>query len=451
MTTHSDLAAAVDEGFALVRATLEDLIRIPGVSAPGYDTAEVRRTADYVVDILRNAGLQSVQLLEIDGAHPAVFGEIPAPPDAPTILLYAHHDVQPPGPDDDWTSSPFDPTEREGRLYGRGSSDDKAGIAMHLGAVLAHNGTPPVGVKLFIEGEEEIGSPNLGAFLATHSTLLAADAIVIADSGNWRVGTPALTTSLRGLVDCIVEVRTLEHGVHSGQFGGAFPDALTTLVHLLATLHDDEGEVAIGGLVRADADPLDLTETELREQAGALAETELIGSGTLTARTWTKPACSILAIDAPRVAHAINQLVPSARAKVSLRLAPGDGAARAMSALVDHLEAHAPWGATVTVSRGAMGEPIALATTGLGYQAFRTAFAAAWGREPVEIGVGGSIPFVSAFRDVFPDATILLTGIADPMSRAHGPDESLDLGELRRGILAEALALQLLADPEVRP
>jgi acetylornithine deacetylase/succinyl-diaminopimelate desuccinylase-like protein len=409
-----------------------------------FDYSQVPGGGEATAAVMRAAGLDVVQLLVIEGALPAVFGLIAAPAWAQTVLLYAHHDVQPPGPDHIWTTPAFEPTERDGRLYGRGASDDKAGIAVHIGAVLAHGGRPPVGVKLFVEGEEEIGSLHLPQFIERYRDLLAADVIVITDSENWRVGTPALTTSLRGLVDCVIEVRTLENGVHSGQFGGALPDALTVLCRTLATLHDESGNVAFDGLVGEEADPLDLTEEELRSQAGALPGTELIGEGSLTSRTWTRPAVSVLAIDSPPVAEAINQLLPSARAKVSLRIAPGDDPARAMALLTAHLEANVPWGAEVTVTPGAAGDAIALDADGPAYDAYRTAFTAAWGTETVNIGVGGSIPFVAAFQEAFPEAAILLTGVADPTSRAHGPDESLHLDEFRKGILAEAIALELL-------
>ncbi|MBT8213534.1 MAG: dipeptidase [Acidimicrobiia bacterium] len=441
-----ELASAIDSLFPEIRSQLEDLVRIPSVSAPGFDPGEVRRSAEATMELAEAAGMSGVRLLEHADAHPAVFAEIAAPEGAPTVLLYAHHDVQPAGPHTDWTiNDPFEPEERDGRLFGRGSADDKSGIVMHLAAIRAHGSNPPVGVKLFVEGEEEIGSLHLTDFLAEHGELLRADAIVIADSANWRVGTPTLTTSLRGLVDCVVEVRTLEHGVHSGMFGGVVPDALTSLVRLLATLHDESGEVAIDGLVTGESDPLDLTEAELRQQAGVVDGVQLLGEGSLTTRMWTKPAAAVLAIDAPGVGEAINQLVPVARAKVSVRIAPGDDPKRAMDALVAHLEARAPWGASVTVTRGASGEAFALDTTGTAYDAYRQAFEFAWGKPTIDMGVGGSIPFVAAFADAYPDASILLTGVGDPTSGAHGPNESLDLEELRRGCLAEAIALQLLA------
>ena len=442
---HEDLVAAVEEQFPAIRSMLEDLVRIPSVSASDFDATEVRRSAEAVAEILAGEGLQNVRLLEAADAHPAVFGELPGPEGSPTVLLYAHHDVQPPGPDSQWTGAPFEPVERGGRLFGRGSCDDKAGVALHVGALRALGGNPPAGVKVFVEGEEEIGSLHLDDFLEAHVDLLAADVIVIADSANWRVGTPAFTTSLRGLADCVVELHVLEHGVHSGSFGGAVPDALMALSRLLATLHDDHGEVAVDGLVQRETAPLDLTESELRAQAGVLEDTRLIGTGSLTSRMWTKPAIAVLAIDAPPVAEAINQLVPAARAKVSLRLAPGDDPARAMDALVAHLESNAPWGAWVSVTRGATAHPIDLEAGGDAHDAWSTAFEHAWGQAPVEIGVGGSIPFVSAFQEAYPEAEILLVGAADPTSRAHGPDESVDLDELRRAILAEAIAIRLLA------
>ncbi len=443
---HEDLISAIDDDFGRIRQDLESLVRIPSVSAPDFDAGEVRRSAEATKEMLEAEGLQNVQLLELPGAHPAVFGEIPAPQGAPTIMLYAHHDVQPPGPAELWDSSPFEPTERNGRLFGRGTSDDKSGIVVHLGAIRAHGGTPPVGVKVFVEGEEEIGSAHLVDFLSQYTELLSSDAIVIADSGNWRVGEPALTVSLRGLVDCVVEVRTLHSAVHSGGFGGVVPDSLTALSRLLATLHDDDGEVAVEGLVDGGPTGLDLDEDELRSQAGAVDGLHLLGSGAITERMWHKPAIAVLAIDAPPVAQAINALVPVARAKVSLRLSPGDVPERAMEALTSHLVDNAPWGAQVTVTPGSSGDAFKLDTSGPVYEAYRQAFSLAWDTETTEMGVGGSIPFVAAFSEMFPDAAILLTGVGDPTSAAHGPNESQDLDELRRGTIAEAIALRLLAD-----
>jgi acetylornithine deacetylase/succinyl-diaminopimelate desuccinylase-like protein len=440
------LRAATADVFPRVRSDLERLIRIPSVSFPGFDPAEVRRSAEATTEILEACGLQGVRLLEIEGAHPAVLGESPASDGGPAVLLYAHHDVQPPGDEADWDSPPFEPTERHGRLFGRGSCDDKAGVALHQAALLAHQGRPPVRVKVFIEGEEELGSPNLDAFLERYGEELAADVIVLADATNWRAGVPGLTTKLRGLVDCEVEVRTLDHAVHSGMYGGPFPDALTSLCRILATLHDGNGNVAIPGLASGTTDPLDLTEEEIRGQVGAVEGLELLGEGALTERLWTRPSVSVLGIDAPRVQEAANILVPVARAKVSLRLAPGQDPVQAMAALVKHLHAAAPWGAQVRVTEGAAAWPYAVSADGPVYDAARRAFKEAWGADAVDMGAGGTIPFVKAFADAYPEAAILLTGVEDPDGRAHGANESLLLDDFQKICLAETLLLQNLAE-----
>lgn len=441
----TDLRQATLDVFPKVREDLERLVRIPSVSFPGFDPEPVRESARATAEILERCALRGVRLLEVDGAPPAVFGEVGGPKGAPTVLLYAHHDVQPPGDDADWESPPFEPMERNGRLFGRGSCDDKAGIALHEAALLAHGGRPPVAVKVFVEGEEEVGSPNLDRFLDRYRDELAADVIVIADATNWRVGVPGLTTKLRGLVDCVVEVRTLDHAVHSGLYGGVFPDALTSLCRILATLHDEKGNVAIEGLQRGGTDALDLGVEELRREMGVLDGVRDIGEGAFTERMWTRPAVSVLGIDAPRVREAANILVPTARAKVSLRLAPGDDPGLAMEALVRHLHATAPWGVRVAVTRGAAAWPFAVDPTGPVFDATRRAFEEGWGAPPVEIGAGGTIPFVKAFADAYPHADILLVGVEDPDGRAHGANESVLLEDFRKGCVAEALLLRHLA------
>jgi cysteinylglycine-S-conjugate dipeptidase len=441
----SDIEAAVDDVFPWVRRRLEELVRIPSVSAPGFDPAPVRSSAEATARLLDEAGFGEVGLLEVAGAHPAVYGHLPGPPGAPTVLLYAHHDVQPAGPESEWTTPPFQPVERDGRLYGRGSADDKSGIVTHAATARLVRDEAPVTMKVFVEGEEEIGSANLDAFLAEHGDLLASDVVVVADSTNWRAGVPAITGSLRGLVSARVDVEVLENGVHSGMFGGPVPDALTVMCRVLATLHDVTGSVAVPGLVATDTDPLDLTEEELRRQAGVLPGVELIGEGTLTSRLWTRPAAAVLAIDAPPVAEAINQLVPRASAKVSLRLAPGDEPTRAMAALLDHLSTAAPWGARVTVTPLESGRPYALPGSDSRVEAFREAMRDVWGLPPVDMGVGGSIPLVAALADRLPGAAIVLVGAGDPTSAMHGPNESVDLADLRRSIIAQVLALEGVA------
>ena len=440
----STLRARIAEGIPQVQRDLETLVAIPSVSATGWDAEPLRRSADAVAGMLRDVGAE-VKILRSTAGHPAVVGYVKAPPGAPTVLLYAHHDVQPPGPQSEWASPAFTPTMRDGRLFGRGSSDDTAGVVAHVAALRAFPGKPPVGVAVFIEGEEEAGSENLRTYLEQERERLKCDAVVVADGGNWRLGEPALTTTLRGVVSCVVEIRVLDKAVHSGQFGGPFPDALTALAHLLATLHDKKGDVAIEGIARGKAKKLDLTEEELRGQAGARSGVQLIGKGGLTDRLWMKPSVSVLAIDAPAVHDAINQLIPVTRAKVSMRIPPGQDGKQALAALVAHLRKNAPWGVEVNISHESSGEPFVTKTGGKAYKAMKGALSKAWDHKAVDIGAGGTIPFLHDLAELFPNAEIMVTGVEDPRSGAHGPDESVDLGELERACLAEALFLARLA------
>lgn len=428
-----------------VRGDLERLVRIRSVSADPAATDDIRRSADLVARLLRDAGLTDVEVVSVAGGQPAVLAHRPAPPGAPTVLLYAHHDVQPEGDPSAWDSDPFEPQERNGRLYGRGAADDKAGIALHLAALRVLGDDLGVGVTVIIEGEEETGSPTLPAFLERYRDRLAADVIVLADSMNWRVGVPALTTSLRGGVNVTVEVSTLDHAIHNGLYGGPVPDALTALSRLIATLHDEAGDVAVAGLTRGSSDPLDLTEEQFRADAGVLDGVALLGTGTLTSRLWTGPAISVIGVDAPAVDSSSMMLVPRARARLTLRVGPADNAAAAGAALVVHLESHAPWGARVTATAGKAVHPFAATTSGPAYVAARAAFEQAWQAPPVEVGVGGSIDFISSFAAAFPEAEILITGVEDPDTRAHGANESLHLADFERACLAEVLLLAKLA------
>ena len=441
-----ELGARIDALLPGVLADLERLVAIRSVSSDPAHAPEVRASAEAVADLLRQAGCPDVRVVAAGGA-PAVIGRYPAPEGAPTVCLYAHHDVQPTGDPEAWTSDPFAATRRGGRLYGRGVVDDKAGIAVHLAALRAFDGQPPVGVTLFIEGEEEVGSPTLRALLEQHGEELAADLYVIADSGNWDVGVPAITTTLRGLVDCEVTVRTLDHALHSGQYGGVAPDALTALCRLVATLHDERGNVAIAGLVSRPGPDLEYPADRLAAESGVLPGVDYLGDGPVTERLWTRPAVSVIGIDATPVDRASNTLAPSARAKISLRLAPGQDPQAAMDALVAHLETHAPWHARVEVTRGEAGAPGEVPLEGPYAQAAVAAFTASWGRAPVSVGQGGSIPMVADFQQFFPAATVLVTAVADPDSRMHGIDESLDLGDFGHACLAEALLLATLAAP----
>ena len=439
-----DLKARVQSLLPALRQDLEDLVRIESVSADPARAGEVQRSAEAVKALFDAEGFSS-QIVSEDGGAPAVIAHKKGPEGAPTVLLYAHHDVQPENDHADWDSPPFEPTERGDRLYARGAADDKAGIAAHLGAVRVFGDDLPVNVVMFIEGEEEVGSETLPALLAKHQEALRADVIVIADSGNWDIGVPALTTSLRGLVRMDIEVRTLTHAVHSGMWGGLVPDSLMALSRVLTSLHDDEGNVAIPGLHSGPAADVDYPEDRLRAESGAAPGIEWIGSGSAVERLWTKPALSITGLDAPQVAGASNTLVPAARARLSLRIAPGDTTANAVARLTEHLEAHVPWGATLTTTVVDTGEATAIDATGPAYDAARAAFAEAWdGTEPIDMGVGGSIPFIAEFLDAFPEASVLVTGVEDPDTRAHGANEGLHLAEFERVVLAETLLLAKL-------
>lgn len=440
-----DLRARVQAVLPGIRRDLEDLVRIESVSADPARASEVQRSAEAVAALFEAEGFAS-RITSADGGAPAVIARRPGPDGAPTVLLYAHHDVQPENDHADWDSPPFEPTERGTRLYGRGAADDKAGIVAHLAAVRALADDLAIGVTVFVEGEEEVGSDSLEALLAQEADELVADVIVIADSGNWDIGVPALTTSLRGLVRVDVEVRTLSHAVHSGMWGGLVPDSLMTLARLIASLHDDDGNVAIKGLYAGPAADVEYPEERLRAESGALPSVEWIGSGPIVERLWTKPALSITGLDAPQVFGASNTLVPSARARISLRTAPGDSTANAVERLRAHLDEHLPWGAKLDFTVVDTGEAIAIDATGPAYDIARDAFTKAWdGVAPVDMGVGGSIPFIELFLRTFPQASVLVTGVEDPDTRAHGANEGLHLAEFERVCLAETLLLANLA------
>ena len=441
----TDLKNRVHDVMPGLVGDLEALVRIQSVSADPQRHEEVEKSAGKTAELLAAEGVEAEIVRAHDGAPPAVIGERKGPEGAPVVLLYAHHDVQPENDPADWDSPPFDPTVRGDRLYGRGAADDKAGIAVHVGALRALGDDLPVTVRFFIEGEEEVSSETLPDLLRQYRERLAADVIVIADAGNWDIGVPSLTTSLRGLIRVDVEVRTLTHAVHSGMWGGIVPDAIMALTKLLSTLWTEDGSPAVEGLLSAPAADVDYPEERLRAESGAAPGTSWIGKGPVVERLWTRPAITVTGLDAPKVAGASNTLVPVARAKVTVRLAPGDTSANAITRLREHLEEHVPWGAQLTVTVVDAGEPTVLPTTGPAYAAARSALAEAWdGTAPVDMGTGGSIPFIAEFQETFPGATILVTGVEDPDTRAHGPNEGLYLPEFERAVLAEALLLQRL-------
>jgi len=439
--------------FAKAVGTLGDLVRIPGIAWDAFDPHNLERSATAVADLLEGTGLFDwVELRRAPLANdpekfgaPAVLARRAAKNGAPQILLYAHHDVQPPGDASQWQTPEFQPTIRDGRMYGRGAADDKAGIVAHITAletIKAVLGTNfDLGITCFIEGEEEAGSPSFRNFLEQNREDLNSDVIVVADSGNWSTEVPAITTTLRGLVSQVIEIRTLDHALHSGMFGGVVPDAMLALIKLLATLHDDQGNVAVSGLVNGKAADLDYTEADVRRDSGVLDSVSLIGDGTILDRNWTKPAITVIGIDGQSVALSSNTLLPTAKAKISMRIAPGQEPEDALGLLRAHLEAYLPFGAQINYLETELGRPFAADSSGWAKSLMESALTTAFGLPSVDIGIGGSIPFIADLIELFPAAQILVTGVEDPDSRAHSPNESVDLASLRKAILAEALLL----------
>ncbi|MDO5634461.1 MAG: M20/M25/M40 family metallo-hydrolase [Micrococcus sp.] len=448
------LRAAVDESFEDTVSTLSELVSHAGIAWDSMDRAPLEASAEAVAQLLRDQDIDPVDIVvesRGDGrpGGPAILAEAAGSEQAPRVLLYAHHDVQPVGDRDEWETEPFEATRRGDRLYGRGAADDKAGIMVHVAALAALRRAVPeadVSVRFFIEGEEEAGSPTFRTLLENHRDRLEAEAIVVADSANWAVGEPALTTSLRGMVDGTITVRVLEHAVHSGMFGGPVLDAVVLLSRLLATLHDDAGRVAVPGLAPKIHSEVEMDEAAFRRDAGVLDGVMLPAATELADRLWNEAALSVIGMDVPSVAESSNVLLPVARAKFSLRLGPGMDPETAFEALQSHLSHQSSLvrGALVEVELGEVGQPFATDTKAPAAQAMLASLEDSWQVAPRETGLGGSIPFTADLAEVFPDAAILVTGVEDPDSRAHAPNESLHLEDFRHAILAEALWLARL-------
>ncbi|HWL01208.1 MAG TPA: dipeptidase [Microbacteriaceae bacterium] len=454
------IEAAVRGGLPATIADLSRLVRIPSVSWDGFDPAHVEASANAVAELLRDLDVFETVTVERaakpDGTlgQPAVLARRAARNGARTVLLYAHHDVQPPGDDEDWETSPYDPvlkpTEHGERLFGRGTADDKAGVMAHVAAIRALTeavGELDLGLAVFIEGEEEFGSPSFKDFIVRHRDALAADAIIVADSGNWDVETPAITVGLRGNATFVVTIRTLAHASHSGMYGGAVPDATLAAIKTFATLWDDDGSVAVAGLKSRVAEVPDYPEAQLRAEAGLPAGVRELGRGPVLDRIWNQPSITVTGIDLPSVLNASNTLTPVVRAKLSVRIAPGQRAEDAFAAVQAHLEAHLPFGAQISFDKVDLGEPFLVDTSADLFHLAKDALTAGWGREVVEMGVGGSIPFIAELVEVFPSAQILVTGVEDADTRAHSPNESLHLGVFRKAIVSEALFLAAINAP----
>ena len=454
ITANSDLANKVrdrvESEFTQRVATLGKLVRIPGIAWDAFDANDLVRSAEAVAKLFEETGgfdKVEIKTATVDGkpGAPAVLASRPAKNGKPHVLLYAHHDVQPPGDDSVWETPAFEPTVKDGRIYGRGAADDKAGVVAHLAAIDALKAVVgddfDLGISVFIEGEEEAGSRTFRAFLEENKAKLAADVIIVADSMNWSPEVPALTVSLRGMVSQEITVRTMEHAVHSGMFGGAVPDAMIPMLKVLASLHDEKGSVAVSGLKTHKFEDLPYTDANLRADSSLLPQVSQIGEGGIMDRIWGKPSITVIGLDVPSVAMSSNTLLPAVSAKISLRIASGQDPDEALDLLRAHLTANIPFGAVLEFGEIETGKPYLADTSGWASILKKQALGAAFGNPAIEIGIGGSIPFIADLTEVFPAAQILVTGVEDADSRAHSPNESVHLVGLKNAMVAEALFL----------
>lgn len=430
---------------------LKQLVRIPSVSFEGFAPENVRRSAEGVAKLLKERGLENVELLTLDGAHPYVYADWLHAPGKPTLLLYAHHDVQPPGREHLWKSAPFEPTERDGRLFGRGTADDKAGVVVHSSAIASYlqsKGKLPLNVKLIIEGEEEIGSPHLVQFLKKYQEKLKADAIILTDTQNFDVGIPAITTTLRGLVAFDIEVRALDHSVHSGMWGGPIPDPAMALCKILAQLTDTEGRLNIPGmwddvkpLTKSEAAAiaeLPLTETEFRHQVGLHPNARLLASrdGTVKplVQIWREPSLAINAMEAGVRKAAANIVNDTAWARVGIRIVPDQDPQKIAAVFVEHINRIAPWGVEVQITPDVGGKAWGTSAEGPAFQCALKALEKGYGHKAVIMGAGGSIPFVEPFAEALGGVPALLIGVEDPYTNAHSENESMVIADFDSAI-----------------
>lgn len=449
----SPLERALGQLEATLDQHLDDLaalVRIGGISAEPPPNPTLVRSAEAVVELMTRAGLHGARVLTLPGAHPYAYAEWLGAPGAPTLLLYGHHDVQPVGREAKWVTPPFEPSIRDGRMYGRGAVDDKAGVMMHVAACAAWlhaTGSLPVNVKFVVEGEEEIGSGNLERFLETHAELLAADCIVLTDTANLDAGIPSLTVSLRGLAAVTVEVRALRQPVHSGMWGGPLPDPVIALSRALGELMDDDGQVMaplrrgvaeLSAFERSALERLPYQEGEFRSQAGLVEGAALIGRQDvpLYARIWREPAVAVIAFESRAILGSSNQIIDSARARVSVRTVPNQDSKVVQDALVQHFETRVPFGLEVHIEREEVASSWLTSAEGPAFDAARRAMAAGYGRDCEIIGCGGTIPFVGPFARVLGGVPALLTGVEDPLCHAHSENESLLIEDWKKGTRA---------------
>ncbi len=444
MTTSQDIGHVVHQNMPTTIDTLKRFVRIPSIATEGYPLERVLEAARLTEEQLKAVGFQQVHRLELSSGYPAIYGEIPGPPGTPTVLLYAHYDVQPPGPLQQWDTLPFEPIERNGRLYGRGAADDKSGLVAHIATIQTFKGEPPVGIKIIIEGDEEFGS-SLADYIPHHSDLFKADIIIIGDHGNITIGEPTLTTTLRGSASLSVEVRTLTDQVHNGVFGGPVPDAFITLCHIIATFHDKHGNIQIPGFEPGNWQGVDIPTETFRSAANILLNVDLIGDTSISAQLWAGYAINVIGLDVPAIEGASNSLIDAVRARINLRVPPDQSAERALALLIEHLQSVTPWHAQIVISDSHASNGFIAKTDGPSYRAASQALKEAYGKDAQLIGDGASIPLTNILSAQFPQAEIIIWGTEDLAACIHGPNESVDLGELERVILTQALFLKRLA------
>ena len=444
--TRTDVAGLMPQ----LKAELTRLVAIPSLSEfgfPEHTRGPLVEAYDTLIGLVRSAGVQRIRALELPGTAPILTGEIPGPEGAPTVLLYGHYDVVPADDEETWETPPFEATEKDGAIYGRGAADSKSNLLVHVGALRAWDGKPPVAVKVVIEGQEEVGSPLEEGYPSEHPDIFRADAILVADSGSIRAGQPSLTVSLRGDARIVVEARTLASNKHSGQYGGAAPDALVVLVRALASLWNENGDVAVEGLRREEWTGASYTDDEFRALAEIEPEMPIVGSGGIGSKIWSGPGITILGIDCPSVDGAAAAVQAHARAILNVRMHPDQGAAEARQAVIEHLQAQHPFGVPLEVTGvGATGDGFHARSSGPAWQAMVAAMTAAWGAETVEIATGGAIPIVKALSEGVPDAAMFVFGATDSFANIHGPNERVLVDEWERAILAETLFFHELAE-----
>ncbi len=408
---------------------LSDLVRIQSISSDKNHRDHVDKSAQFVQSIFADLGLNT-QIIKVPGGMPAVVAHTEIDPAKKTVLLYAHHDVQPVGDETLWNTDPFEPQVIDGRLFGRGSGDNKSGVVVHYHVVKQLLDDLPVNLKIFIEGEEEIGSPTMTEFINQNRDALESDVIIIADSGNVRIGTPTITTTLRGLVDAIIEVDQPMRPIHSGVGGGVVPDAFLVLSKIISSFHNEKGELLIEGLTPTEMQVTELEESFLKKMLGS-EDINLFDTESISKRLWLEPALDVLAIDAPPVSEAVNLVIPKAKAKISLRLPPTEDPEHAMKMLEEHVMKNVPWNASVkfipnSKGSGVVADPDKPFTTELVKN-----FNEIWKEDTAFIGIGGSIPFANDFVREFPNAELVLVGAADEeLGNAHAPNESVQIDHI---------------------